>query len=75
MSGVRMLHFLKDWWKFVQIHQSYTMALNLYISVGIDSNNIPNYISEWQQGSDHGISCENNSLLSGKANQAICTMS
>ena len=21
MSGVRMLHFLKDWWKFIQIHQ------------------------------------------------------
>ena len=27
MSGVRMLHFLKDWWKFIQIHQNYTMAL------------------------------------------------
>ena len=48
MSGVRMLHFLKDWWKFVQIHQSYTMALNLYIRVEIDSNNISNYISGWQ---------------------------
>ena len=22
-----MLHFLKDWWKFSQIHQYYTMAL------------------------------------------------
>ena len=28
MSGVRMLHFLKDWWKFIQIHQNYTMALS-----------------------------------------------
>ena len=27
MSGVRMLQFLKDWWKFIQIHQYYTMAL------------------------------------------------
>ena len=27
MSGVRMLHFLKDWWKFIQIHQYYTMAV------------------------------------------------
>ena len=27
MSGVRILHFLKDWWKFIQIHQYYTMAL------------------------------------------------
>ena len=25
MSGVRMLHFLKDWWKFIQIHQYDTM--------------------------------------------------
>ena len=30
MSGVRMLHFLKDWWKFIQIHQYYTMALLVY---------------------------------------------
>ena len=22
-----MLHFLKDWWKFIQIHQCYTMVL------------------------------------------------
>ena len=27
MSGVIMLHFLKDRWKFIQIHQCYTMAL------------------------------------------------
>ena len=27
MSGVRMLHFLKDWWKFIQIYQYYIMAL------------------------------------------------
>ena len=25
MSGVRMLHFLKDWWKFIRIHQYYTV--------------------------------------------------
>ena len=29
MSGVRMLHFLKDWWKFIQIHQYCTMALRI----------------------------------------------
>ena len=29
MSGVRMLHFLKDWWKFIQIHQYYTVALRV----------------------------------------------
>ena len=23
MSGVRMLHFFKDLWKFIQIHQYY----------------------------------------------------
>ena len=27
MSGVRILHFLKEWWNFIQIHQYYTMAL------------------------------------------------
>ena len=29
MSGVRMLHFLKDLWKFIWIHQYYTMALTI----------------------------------------------
>ena len=33
MSGVRMLHFLKDGWKFIKIHQYYTMAFNLLISI------------------------------------------
>ena len=28
MSGVKILHFLKDWWKSIPIHQNYTMALN-----------------------------------------------
>ena len=28
MSGMRMLHFSKDWRKFTHIHQHYTMALN-----------------------------------------------
>ena len=27
MSGVKLLHFLKDWWKSITIHQNYTMAL------------------------------------------------
>ena len=27
MSGVRILHFLRDWWKFIQIPPNYTMAL------------------------------------------------
>ena len=27
MSGVRMLQFLKFWWKFIQIHEYYTVAL------------------------------------------------
>ena len=29
MSGVKILHFLKDWWKSIPIHQNYTMALSL----------------------------------------------
>ena len=36
LSGVRMLHFLKDSRKFIQIHQYYTMALKvLGKSVGL----------------------------------------
>ena len=27
MSGLKILHFLKDWWKSIPIHQNYTMAL------------------------------------------------
>ena len=27
MSGVKILHYLKDWWKSIPIHQNYTMAL------------------------------------------------
>ena len=33
MSGVKILHFLKDWWKSIPIHQNYTMAL-AYIREG-----------------------------------------
>ena len=29
MSGVKILHFLKDWWKSIPIHQNYTMALTV----------------------------------------------
>ena len=29
MSGVRMLHFLKDWWKFIQIHQYQNSIITL----------------------------------------------
>ena len=30
MSGVKILHFLKDWWKSIPIHQNYAMALMLF---------------------------------------------
>ena len=30
MSGVKILHFLKDWWKSIPIHQNYTMALTRF---------------------------------------------
>ena len=30
MSGVKILHFLKDWWKSIPIHQNYTMALSKF---------------------------------------------
>ena len=29
MSGVKIMHFLKDWWKSIPIHQNYTMALSI----------------------------------------------
>ena len=31
MSGVKILHFLKDWWKSIPIHQNYTMALTIAV--------------------------------------------
>ena len=34
MSGVKILHFLKDWWKSIPIHQNYTMALKHRDSFG-----------------------------------------
>ena len=34
MSGVKILHFLKDWWKSIPIHQNYTMALSILIQNG-----------------------------------------
>ena len=33
MSGVKILHFLTDWWKSIPIHQNYTMALKLDVSI------------------------------------------
>ena len=33
MSGVKILHFLKDWWTSIPIHQNYTMALSEFIIV------------------------------------------
>ena len=58
MSGVGMLHILIDWWKFIQIHQYYTIALKLLtqsICATIQSSN-SNYelfqystiLLEWQ---------------------------
>ena len=39
MSGVSMLHLLKDWWKLIQIHQYYKlhMPLNLLSNVLLPS--------------------------------------
>ena len=44
MSGVKILHFLKDWWKSTPIHQNYTMALMLvYHAI---YNSAPQYIKD-----------------------------
>ena len=42
MSVVRMLDLLKDWWKFIQIHQYYTMALKLLVTLWLISEYTPN---------------------------------
>ena len=39
MSGVRMLHFLKDWWKFIQIHQYCTLCSDDLNEFQSDLNN------------------------------------
>ena len=39
MSGVKILHFLKDWWKSIPIHQNYTMALTITAPLVIKENN------------------------------------
>ena len=42
MSGVKILHFLKDWWKSIPIHQNYTMALIIWKCMYLlQDNNLP----------------------------------
>ena len=38
MSGVKILHFLKDWRKSIPIHQNYTMALKFQKHYGINGS-------------------------------------
>ena len=38
MSGVRMLDFLNDWWKFIQIYQYYSMAVTFFFTLQLQSN-------------------------------------
>ena len=45
MSGVKILHFLKDWWKSIPIHQNYTMALKHKKVLSISLMPIANAIS------------------------------
>ena len=40
MSGVKILHFLKDWWKSIPLHQNYTMALMRVSITTLMSENI-----------------------------------
>ena len=47
MSGVRILHILKDWFKFIQIHQYYTMAL-IYIINSLTG--VPKITQAWVCG-------------------------
>ena len=46
MSGVKILHFLKDWWKSIPIHQNYTMALTIQLNIFVeDVKNDANWFS------------------------------
>ena len=45
MSGVKILHFLKDWWKSIPIHQNYTMALIMQIYANLFKINEKCYFS------------------------------
>ena len=50
MSGVKILHFLKDWWKSIPIHQNYTMALknSSILSSHLFFKNVSEFNSESQ---------------------------
>ena len=37
MSGVKILHFLKDWWKSIPIHQNYN-GFNLKFRVRVNDS-------------------------------------
>ena len=56
MSGVRMLHILKDLWKFIQTHQYYTMALKTKSSPGLTLSRPLSHLCDGRSHSfrDHG---------------------
>ena len=65
MSGVKILRFLKDWWKSIPIHQNYTMALKHKDSFG-KSENLSNIFFAEILVFDHdyeGKSSSSNGLL------------
>ena len=43
MSEVRMLHFLKDWWKFIQIHQYYNYGFKRTFEKKISLKHLPTH--------------------------------
>ena len=51
MSG--MLHFLKDWWKLIQIHQYYTMALTFIPRGSVIETNATEPLNKQQQQQNH----------------------
>ena len=65
MSGVKILHFLKDWWKSIPIHQNYTMALKHRDSFGKSENLSKIFFAEMLVfGHDYeGKSSSSNGLL------------
>ena len=49
MSGVKILHVLKDWWKSIPIHQNYTMALSArfwFLKLSQYSSNVKGHLQK-----------------------------
>ena len=63
MSGVRILHFLKDWWKFIQLHQYYTELCFLNCIKLTSHSSFLNYNHSWKNTQQNFSSLPHGELL------------